>query len=255
MLGTRSLLRATLLTLVLVSFGAPAYAESDPVAQPRTQAPARGDANFHKPTVGSCHKLSYAQAYATSDTRSAVPCSSGHTTLTVKVVELRDGRASIAAIGRCRTAMYRLLGGARPAAMTAYSLFIFFPTRSEYNRGARWVRCDLALLKGPTKLAAIPATEDLALGAAPYERREALCGAPVRGGHSRVSCAAHHSHVAKGTVKVRSTSYPSRAVFTATANRACARVSGSRRWLAFVPQESEWEAGNKYVVCLKPTGR
>lgn len=256
----------TLLLLILsLAVAAPADAEDERSAQTRTlqrstaassTAAARRGANYHRPKPGLCYRLSSKQAAQYSVFTRPVSCASPHTTMTAAVVTVPRITKTypVTALGRCYSAFYRKLGGARDAAMSGYEMFYFGPSRAEQRKGARWLRCDIALRSTSKKLIAMPDPGVLRAGA-PWTGRSKGCALGRSQGYGRVSCQGPHAYRASGTVKIRAKKQPSYEAMKALADRACPRITHSNKgaWLAKFPYDEQWRGGLKYVTCLKKT--
>jgi hypothetical protein len=131
---------ALLLTATVISSPADARAAKKPV----------------RPKVGQCRTTTFTQAFANADAHKPVPCSHVHSLKTFAVVSVPKKfslkKKPTMALFRwvydaCAPKYSRALGGGfTKIEQTAYSWWSFFPTKTEINRGARWVRCDLSLI-------------------------------------------------------------------------------------------------------------
>lgn len=128
------------------------------------------DPLFGAPAVGSCHDGTFDQAKGNNLTVPTVPCSSDHTLVTTRVVQLpadvdvSDWKKVYKVIARQCDAAERKLLGRSPLrrALTMYAGFSFIPTADQRAAGARWASCHLTLwgTRGlydlPTKVRKLP---------------------------------------------------------------------------------------------------
>ena len=130
------------------------------------------------PEVGACHQLDRPELFSVlSDTSPAVDCVDGHTTETYQIADLStsprlaerypalEERSRIAE-QVCSDDLVRVyLGAVDRQALYGVSTIAFLPTPEEWDTGARWVRCDLAVVQGETSPFE-PVEIDFALSAA-----------------------------------------------------------------------------------------
>ncbi|GAA4670741.1 hypothetical protein [Nocardioides nanhaiensis] len=201
------------------------------------------------PRVGTCHQLSRRQSQAFSDTKRAVPCSGRHNTRTVSVVRV-PGSVDLADFGQvyraagpaCTRARARVLGSSvTRRALTPYLFNFFVPTAAQQRRGASWIRCDLGIRGAGDRL--ISLDEDLRLPDGPLPERLSAC--EDRRGYA-VHCGVPHVTRSVGALQV-GRAYPS----PATVQRAAVRCQrfGAGRYDVGVPDELQWRAGNRVLVC------
>ncbi len=230
------------------------------------------------PRVGSCHRLTFAQA--TSPTVPAagpasVACRGGHTAVTVRVGRLPalqdghllavDSAAVRARVERaCPPAPPALVGGDLTARRLSRLQTVWLtPTVPQADAGADWFRCDVVAVAAPDRLAPLPRTVRGVLDTAAGRDRFGTCGtaAPSARGFRRVVCAARHSWRAVDVVPLpRGTRYLDRAAGD-RADQACqdvasARADGALRfsWSFEWPQRAAWDAGQRYGYCWVPEG-
>ncbi len=231
-----------------------ALAPTDPSSTTDAPLAARRGADYHRPKNGTCHRLNRKQAYKTSDSRRPVPCSGRHTTQTVRVfrlpkridVDSRSDRFDDYVARRCLSATYRALGrNDRIRSQSSLDSYFFRPTRAEQRRGARWIRCDVAVIGD--KL--LPLPQKLRL---PRALPKKLTRCLSRGKLNPTSCARPHSYRAIGAITYRSKKYPRFEEIKRAAQR-CRRFVGRR---AFRWSYADWYAfrsGSRALVCYKTT--
>lgn len=273
LLAPRRALAAVIAVLIAVvaatasALSVPAVASSTAAsAAPTERSAATAPA---KPGVGTCHDLTYDQAYADSDPAPAVPCRRTHTLRTFLVptvpdrIDMDDDEALEALVTRrCSPALLRVVSGGslERRLMSAYSYFWFTPTRAQVRAGARWVRCDLALLAGLDGITTLPrASRPQLQGRPPYDDRVARCytGRQPGGYHYVTACSRKHQYRARKVYDLggpKGRAYPGRQGFERIGERRCAPVTG-RRWHQFVPDEEQWLGDYRYVVCTTRTTR
>ena len=184
-----------------------------------------------------------------------MPCTGRHNTRTVAVVRV-PGRVDLADFGQiyraagpaCTRARARVLGSSlTQRALAPYIFNLFVPTPAQQRRGASWVRCDLAIRGGNDRLVRLD--EDLSLPAAPLPDRLTAC--EDRRGYA-VHCGVPHVVRSVGALRL-GRAYPSSAAVE-RATRRCSRF-GRGRYQGAVPDELQWRAGNRVLVCQQQTRR
>ena len=232
------------------------------LAIPLLATPAAGSpppaerANYKVPKIGECHLLTLEQAWDSSDSRKPVPCSSKHTTMTFAVKRLTGTVNWDDTFGlyrklqrKCWNAFENRLGSsALVRAQTAYTWFWFSPSKAQIRRGAKWLRCDLAL-SGGTKL--MPIKADVSLSSTKISDRVRHCVSP-RG--LMTVCARPHAYRSVDAFRI-SGGYPSQKRRRALADKKCRPLVDGKAYLSFVPHPDQWAAGNHSLVCFKKTAR
>ncbi len=218
-------------------------------------APAVGGDVPEPPPVGSCHDLTYAEAYKRSDPKAPVDCTEPHTTVTVKVVQL-DAPMDLSAIPTsafvgCYRAT-RLALGDRPEAqaMSSYETWFFIPTKAEREAGAAWLRCDL-VLRGGTHVEPLPTDGTPFLTGLPLDRDIARC--LVEDGDLMINTVCRRRHVLKAEValKNRGSDYPGSKEIEASTAKKCSKRLGQQLGWYHWPTRTGWRAGYPYSVCHK----
>jgi hypothetical protein len=247
----------TCLTLASVAGCNPLSKES---AQPKPTATAApttpaAPAYLAEPKVGECHNLTAKQISGAADTQKPVPCSARHTTVTVAVVtgskETNEGKgnARTFAVGKaCGPGFIKVLGGdSKTRAKTLYSLAWFNPTKAQTAKGAKWLRCDVALtavnhaypIRGKEPLLADgPTDNELACG----RRADSEVAAWIF-----VPCATKHQFEADTFVQADpSTSFTDA---EKAAKKACLLKGGLYSW----SHADQWGIGDRWYVCWNVT--
>lgn len=151
----------------------------------------------------------------------------------------------------CAPAWRKKLGvGWAKADMSAYGLAWFWPTKAQFDTGARWWRCDITLV-GRSRLFGLPHRPRLLRGV-PLTTRTRLCLSSS--GAKAYSCASRHAWRAAGAFRKSGDAYPRRRAFIRAARRRCPSIAGHRsvaRW----PNAYKWHLGDHVVVCFRHTRR
>lgn len=207
------------------------------------------------PPVGSCHAVTMAEFSAASDPDPAVSCSATHQSLTVKAFALPSGvgrtdqqRITDLAGKQCYPAVAARVGGWPTMVRSLYDLLLFVPTQSQWDAGARWVRCDLFLwaAKG---IQALPASG--AVGGS-LSARETRCNAGKSASYAPVPCSRPHQFHAK--VAIRMPSWNGASAARTFAQRACVKRYPHTGFLASSPPSKKaFDWGFRYAVCAPAT--
>ncbi|MDO9458034.1 septum formation family protein [Nocardioides sp.] len=252
---TRTPLRALVGALLTVAVSGAVLTAPATASAPEARAAA-------KPAVGSCHATTAKEATAVSDGDAAVSCDKTHTgrTFLVPSVPARIKMSDLDALSRfsgkrCGPAWTEAVNPSlRVRMLSSYTYFWFAPTKKQVDAGARWIRCDVALLAGPS-LAPLPAAKTPALGKAPHPDNEARCYLGKKGGYGLTVCTRSHQYRAKGIFQLTGRRYPSREGVLRAASRNCPRITGSQQWLVDPPSVTAWNGGVKLFVCSAKTTR
>jgi len=208
------------------------------------------------PTVGSCHDLTLTEFNGRTDNNPAVACSSHHTTLTVRVAQVRQGtsrtdRSSIdhqVAHG-CWSAIADRVGGGGLAVRTLYGLSLYIPTKTQWAKGARWVRCDLYLYAGNGRIQPLPSNASIGDGT-PMDR-ETKCATSK---FYDTPCS--HRHQYRATVAIRMGEWNGTKAARSFALHACRKRYPRGGFLYNYPRtKAVFTEGYNYAVCMPPTRR
>lgn len=241
---TRSRLLVLLVSLVLGWGMVPSVAQAQPPGA------LRAGPGYHEPAVGSCYDLSWDQAVKPSATQDPVACDAPHTLMTVKVKRLsKPVNWSTDLSPRfevpCTKAMYDAIGGTKLAAMSAYQLWFFMPTKEERAKGARWIRCDVGLRAGRTGMDRLPTSVTLA--SLPLAKSVARCLA----GKTLATTACSNGHTWKAKKAFKLSSRATSEAQYQKQGRRCARLTNTQHYVFDGPSAEEWKAGNHWMVCFK----
>ena len=226
----------------------------------RSQASAKptepaGPAYLAKPKVGECHALTVKDIRANTETKKPVPCSERHTTVTVAVVTATKattagkGDARTFAVGKaCGPGFTKFLGSdSKTRAKTLYSLAWFNPTKAQASKGAKWMRCDVALTAANR---AFPIKGDEPLLADGPTKAELACGRLAGGEKASwifVPCATKHQFALTDMFEAApDSSYKDAAK---AAKKACLLKGGLYSW----SHADQWGIGDRWYTCWEPT--
>ncbi len=221
------------------------------------QAGTEPDPHFEEPVVGDCYNYGWSVFIGPHDTSAPVGCGTKHTAKVHHVFQLPaslDWSASDAEIlrqvsKRCNPSWDDWMGrGQRTIARTAYYGAWFSPTQAQRDAGARWIRCDIVMLKS-RGLAPLPKNKAPMIPK-PMIKRVQKCLV----GKKRLTTPCNYKHQWKATGSFEmGGSYPSSDKFRKVALSRCPQLVNSRRWLYEYPSRTQWKSGYKIVVCYTKT--
>ena len=224
---------------------------------PSATAGAEADGpHYQEPTVGQCRNYTYDAMVKESNSTPVTACSNNHTALVIAVPQLPAAlnwsssfeQLLQATLNTCVPALAQKLG--RTAVLrnlAAYNLSFFFPTQTQKDHGARWVRCDL-ILSGGQALQRLPMDSTPVLPAAPLPKSVAAC--LVGTNHLYTVCSKTHQYHATGAI-VLSGGYPGTASLNRTARQKCpAKVSTPGNYYYTFSSKESWKAGDKAITCF-----
>jgi hypothetical protein len=212
-----------------------------------------------RPKVGQCRTTTYAQALNAADPRKPVPCSKPHRLKTFAVLTMPKGytrsrqftnKIGTFAYRNCLPRFWKALGGTHAQRdQTAYGMWVFIPTKAEMRKGARWLRCDLALdgarADNTGFLAPLPNVGFPVVGNRPITdaTRRCLNGAPR---WFITPCSSPHAARADQTFTMPGTAAPTAAQIKAAAAEQC---PGKR----YTSPGAAWRLGDHVIVCYSLT--
>lgn len=238
-------------------------------AGPTTKPPPRPP---RPPDLGACRRLDFAAISRYSNADATVSCAAPHTAYTFAVRTLPTnvsvGGASIgnrsiqdAASRGCRKAFGGFIGGtSADRALSRLSVTYFLPDQRGFNRGARWVRCDVVALKTFNTLAALPRDPERFLDKRGSLDSYGVCstGEPGAAGSRLVMCSGKHAYRALVALRLgaESARYPGRAAAGTAGQQRCstyvAETLGTNDAYTFgwtYPTVSDWAAGQRFGYC------
>jgi hypothetical protein len=134
--------------------------------------------------------------------------------------------------------------------MSAYQWMWFIPTRAQRAHGARWSRCDLALLGG-TRLLRLPTDSAPALDSAPLPDSVARCLTPRT--LYNTTCARDHTFRATAAFRMPGTGYPTPNQYASAAAKRCPALTGGLDGRYTNRGRDAWRFGDHTVVCFTKT--
>lgn len=263
---TRGLVPAAVLALVLTGCGESdrATPEQEPgpsSSQGPTSTPAGDvaapDPGFGAPPVGACYRMTATQSRASVATGRRVGCKKPHTSVVAHVGFLRAAMTARTPLARrralgqrlCAPAYRRLAGGTlADRATSVLTWTLFTPSRSQLQRGARWVRCDVFARSGE-ELVPLPATRPLLSEGVPEPLR--VC---QDGSGADVSCARQHAFRVAAVFRAAGEDYPDPDRYTTVARDRCRELTGEAGGWWQPPSRGGWQGGDRFVRCLTRAG-
>lgn len=228
------------------------------------------------PRVGVCRRLAYRDISHYSNAAKPVPCSSRHTAFTFAVKRLPRnvvpgvsiGNKSIqqAAATACRNSFRTFVGG-DPAqrALSRLTVTYFLPDQHGFDLGARWVRCDVIALQGPSALGPLPPGSPRGLLDRPATLGSyGVCamGDPGAAGSRLVMCTQPHAYRAVVALRLGTDTqrYPGLAVTRAGGQKRCQNylsntlgLLGGYTFAWTYPTVDDWRSGQRFGFCWKKT--
>ena len=213
------------------------------------------------PEVGSCHDLTRDEAWAATEPDPAVPCTDAHTSETIAIVDLganphwSDTSAVLrsAKIPCLRALTSYFDGRVRELSWSAYSYYVFFPTRAQRRAGATWLRCDVALA-GSRRMTQLPTDGPAELGSLPLPDSQAGCRQGKAEYYAQLRCSDPHAFRTTHVVKHPGTRFPGARVMRRWAFRKCKDRLGRNAFLYEWPDSrAAWRLGDHFAICEKKT--
>jgi hypothetical protein len=223
-------------------------------------APAARGVDITPPAAGSCHDLTFDEGMGSSDPDPAVDCAAAHTSITLAVVtfgkapDWGDSEAIYRRIdGPCSRALATMFAGHIKALQaSAYGPWTFYPTKAQRDAGAKWVRCDVALVNGSTMLQ-LPTDGDPTVGRLPLDDSIARCRRGRSQGAFVTGCAGTHAYRMTDMFKHKGSAYPGYKKLQRWTYRRCHARLGRSLGLYEFPTPGQWSAHLRYSLCLKKT--
>lgn len=220
-----------------------------------------GTVDTSAPAVGSCHDLTRDEAWAETEPDPAVPCTARHTSVTLAAVDLGrsphwSDTSSILRAARtpCERALIHYFDGrVRELSWSAYSYYVFFPTRAQRRAGATWLRCDVALA-GSRRMSQLPTDGPAALGSLPLPESQAGCRQGKAQYYAQLRCSDPHSFRTTDVIKHPGSRFPGANRMKHWAQRKCASRLGRNAFFYEWPDSrAAWKLGNHFAICEKKT--
>lgn len=250
-----------------------------------TSSPAPGDtqraAVLSQPTapdVDTCRALAFAAVDRYANDTATTSCERPHTAYTFAVtrlpadvafegVAIRNAAVQQAAAASCRKEFASYAGGdAATRALVRLDTTYFLPDQRSFDRGARWVRCDIIALRTDAALGELPVKLAGALDDPEVVDKYAVCSVAEPGAPSPqlVTCDQQHAYRAIASVRLGAPNarYPGDTVTGLDGRRRCEEIvdawaddQGRDRY-AFswtYPTFSDWQTGQRFGYCWSRT--
>lgn len=209
------------------------------------------------PRPGLCYDLAADEAQLALSDEEPVPCDRRHTSYTTHVGFFGEDATAVdrpLAERACRRALLQALGiSAARLEGTVLQAIWFQPSRRQWDRGARWFRCDL-VARTPDGTRTLP----LPPGRPPYRPRVpdmvTPCVAP-QAGSTFVTCDRPHEYRWAGSFELAGVATrPGEDEVGRIARVRCEPFlrTGETFWFSW-PGARAWEAGDRTVECYRQT--
>jgi len=215
--------------------------------------------HYQEPAVGQCRNYTLDAGQKMSNSSPVVECSLNHTAMTVAVVQLPDTLNWSSSVdelqtvvdNKCTPKWRATVGGTLLQRVRAnFTQFWFAPTQFQKDHGARWIRCDVALV-GHQALIPLPKTAApwIRDGKIPYAVTKCVYGTS----NYYTACIKSHHHRATGAFALADGAYPGDAAVTRAAARRCPNLTSGSGWLYTHPTRESWKYGDRIIVCFTKT--
>jgi Septum formation len=228
------------------------------------------------PKEGECRGVSVDQLRTIINDEPPVPCKRAHTVVTFFVGTLpesatedaiapADERVEAAADRTCRSRFDGYVGGnRRDRRLSMLTPTYFLPPSEQWNRGARWVRCDVYAYATPTELTDLPRSLEGVLNRDRTSARFGRCSpvSPNAPGFRHVICQEPHQWraVAITTVGGAKEAYPGPRTVQDRARESCEepvrdylQTDAAFSYGFEVPQRDTWSDGDRAGLCWART--
>jgi hypothetical protein len=239
---------------------------------PPTQTPSPPSPAPDAPDVGACRLLTYADISRFSNDAPTRPCEQEHTAYTFAVAELPSDIAfdgvtidndavQRAAAEACQDRFVGFIGGTvATRTLARLSVTYFVPDQRGFDRGARWVRCDVVGLQNDSALAPLPRNLDGFLDDEAALDEYGVCskGEPGSSDFRLVMCRADHDYRAIAAIRLgdRDAAYPGTAVTRDDGHARCEDVVAEQLGIGggytfgwTYPSAEEWSSGQRFGYC------
>jgi tetratricopeptide (TPR) repeat protein len=217
------------------------------------------------PKIGRCRQLAKQDIAKAANASAEVDCSEEHTAVTFAVGSF-SSRASDAiptatelaqrARAVCRDEYFKFLGGTEQNAIQSlFGLAWFRPPDAAWQRGARWLRCDVVAQTSVAPLPLPSRAEGLLVNGVPDEW--SLCrSGDTFASADKVRCTDSHNWKAVGAVSMSADQkepYPDKKELEPRAIEACDKLQAESavdvRYQSSYPPRGLWDAGLQYATC------
>lgn len=222
-----------------------------------------------KPEVGDCYAYPRFATVKAAEAR-AISCRRSHNAETFYVGTLPSSlgpprkatfaQRAAAAKPCTESAMHQAIGLGDRAIPSRFEVVVVFPTNDQWQKGARWLRCDAALLDGPaySRLKATLATTIANAKPGTFDS----CTPKVPGSKAKVAsrCTKPKQNwilIAEPRIAPASSAFPGLDAVTREAKALCKKAAKDfedpqDRWWAIWPKKAGWKAGYRLAMCFVP---
>ncbi|MBU6244086.1 MAG: septum formation family protein [Actinomycetales bacterium] len=157
-------------------------------------------------------------------------------------------------------AMHRAIGLGSRDIPSRFEVVVVFPTNAQWRQGARWMRCDAALLHGSTYARLAGALSEVIAKAAP--RAFDFCTPGVPGSKAKVASRCTRPRrdwilIDEPRIAAATAAFPGPDASAREAKALCRRAAAryddpENRWWAIWPKRAGWRAGYRLAMCFVP---
>lgn len=207
-----------------------------------------------EPEVGECRDYDLDATNPAVNDAPTVDCAADHTAYTFHVGELTasDNDTLLEeGIAQCLPEFRSSIGWtARDYGGSLASFAFYRPSDEAWERGQRWVRCDLIAQTSEGLLPLPDQPEQIAAESADGGDY-AKC---LTGSGRSVTCGDDHAYAFAGAFSVKQRRQPSQQRLLSLAGMRCPEIGGDDRWYATWPGTATWAAGDRLVWCWARSG-
>lgn len=222
-----------------------------------------------EPKIGDCYSYPRFATVKAAEAR-ATSCKRSHVGETFYVAKLPSSlgpprkatyaERAAAAKPCTEAAMHEAIGLAGRTIPSRFEVVVVFPTNAQWEQGARWMRCDAALLEGSsyTRLKAPLSTVISQAKDGTFD----FCTPKVPGSKAKVAgrCTKPKQNwilVTEPRIAPASSAFPGLEAVTREAKALCKEAAKEfedpqDRWWAIWPKKAGWKAGYRLAMCFVP---
>jgi hypothetical protein len=229
------------------------------------------------PEPDTCRNLTFGDINRFSNAAPTIPCNRPHTGYTFSVqqlpkdvafdgVDIGNDAVQEKAAAACRETFTPYIGGtAATRALSRLAVTYFLPTQEDFDRGARWVRCDIIAMQSARILADLPdpplkgfdGTDD-----ALDEYGVCSRGEPGTTEGMLVMCNQEHTYRALAALRLGADGdpYPGDDTAKTTGQQRCddyvsgaLGLGGGYSYAWTYPSSEEWSKGQRFGYCWNKT--
>lgn len=253
--------------------------ESEPTSPPTEETPSPTPTpQVAKPKQGDCRKMEIYNLITRVSRSSSEPvkCANKHNAQTYAVKSLagklkkavesgNDKKVYNAARNFCDNKLGKWLkANEKRRAYSQFGFIVGVPSSSDATSGANWVRCDVFLRNGSTKMAKLPRSTKGALKN-PKGKDYHTCvkGSDLSSMSNSVPCYRKHQWRGVSSIRLAKPSknkYPGKGKLQNIVKKRCGddvrdylNTSSSFRYGYITPSKQSWKRGERFGVCLAKT--